>query len=187
VRGAAPAVLWFSPWVEKAGCQASRVSQTGGSRPARRLTFCRPPKSKQKPASPGGGHSCRSGSVVPADGGADKGRSAPLRGSNCTYASGCLLITLQLIKFGAVRSARACWIERRPLLPLYEAPPLSAAGRPQTLKCPRQECPPPGERPFLCLLSFGRAKESEAGGGAQRPRSCGFPRGSRKPDVRPRG
>ena len=37
---------------------------------------------------------------------------------------------------------------------------------------PRQKCPPPGERPFLGLLSFGRAKESEAGSGAQRPRFC---------------
>ena len=57
--------------------------KTGGSRPARRLTFCRPPKSKQKSASPGGGHSFRAGQEVSAVGSADKRPCAPLRGSNC--------------------------------------------------------------------------------------------------------
>jgi hypothetical protein len=36
---------------------------------------------------------------------------------------------------------------------------------------PRKGCPPQVKRPFLCLLSFGRSKESKAGCGAQRPRS----------------
>jgi hypothetical protein len=59
-------------------------SKTGGSRPARRPTFC-PSQQKvgKKWLSPGGGHSCRSGSEVPANFASDKRSCASWRGSNC--------------------------------------------------------------------------------------------------------
>jgi hypothetical protein len=60
--------------------------KTVGSRTDRRLTFCKPPKSKPKSAAPGGGHYYREGFVSGGHSAADSG-GASWRGSRGTHSS----------------------------------------------------------------------------------------------------